>query len=142
MSGTILLDKDTVNFLDDFGDAKVEVKSATLSGSGKKTFVTGTKVCVEGDEKKVSVPSCLYTTNQYPVSGKGTLRIASLSDDQVARKMKDRGKAVLLKGSQLNAVFEVQVPAKKPPPASVSDPTPKYDGKGTFGSTNMKWEAS
>jgi hypothetical protein len=81
----------------------------------------------------------------YPTPGTGTLKIDSLAGNQKAKKMKDGGKAVLLKGKQFNAVFEVMAPAKSLPKGTVPpepDTTKKYNGKGKFISTNMKWKAS
>jgi len=145
VSDFILIDGDIVNFIPAFSPATVVVMPGTLSASGKKASVTGKKVCVEGDEKNVSVPGCAYMTPQYVIPGVGTLKIDSLAGDQTAKKLKDSGKAVLLKGSQFKAVFEVTTPAQQPPPgpgSPIPDSTTKYTGKGSFISTNMKWKSA
>jgi hypothetical protein len=52
---------------------------------------------------------------------------------------------VLLKGSMFTAKFEVQSPAKQPPPAPgppIPDATPQYSGQGMFITTNIKFQGS
>ncbi len=91
------------------------------------------------------MPGCSYITSQYSIPGTGTLKIAALAGNQRARKTKTGGKAVLLKGGSFTAKFEVQAPAKQPPPgpgAPIPDATPEYSGSGTFITTNTKFEGS
>jgi Contractile injection system spike tip protein len=112
----------------------------TLSGTGRGK-VGGKPVCVKGDEAMVIVPGCMYQTPQYSIPGTGTLSIASLAGDQVAQKTKSGGKAVLLKGSDFNAKFQVMVPAMQPPPGTsppIPDATPQYSGNGSFITTNVR----
>ncbi|MDJ0903065.1 MAG: hypothetical protein QNJ55_30135 [Xenococcus sp. MO_188.B8] len=142
MSDFILIDGDTVKFdpiLRPIGF--VTTKSGTLRGSGKSTLQRK-KVCIDGDEKDVSVEGCQYTTPVYSIPGTGTLEIAALGDDQKAKKTNSAGKPVLLKGSTFTAKFKVQNPAKQPPPASTPDATPQYSGTGTFMTTNTKWQGT
>ena len=145
MSDFILIDGDIVNFNPSFGLATVVVKPGDLKGSGKSTL-KGKKICIDGDEKKVSVPACLYITPVYSIPGTGTLKIASLGGNQKAQKTNSNGKPVLLKGSTFTAKFEVQNPAKKPPNAPGEPPTPdpinQYSGTGNFITTNTKWQGS
>ncbi|MEB3282325.1 MAG: hypothetical protein VKK42_25740 [Lyngbya sp.] len=141
MSKFILIDGDKANFNPTFGLAIVVVRPGDLKASGKSTL-NGKKICIDGDEKNVSVPSCMYTTPLYPIPGTGTLKIAALGGDQKAQKTNSGGKPVLLKGSIFTAKFEVQNPAKQPPPASTPDATPQYSGTGTFITTNTKWQGS
>jgi len=140
MSDFILIEGDKASFLPIFGAAIVVVKPGDLKGSGPAT-VGGKKVCVDGDEKKVSVPGCVYMTPQYAIPGSGTLKIAALAGNQKARKTKTGGKAVLLKGAQFTAKFEVQSPAKQPAPPGppIPDATPQYSGRGMFITTNTKF---
>jgi len=140
----ILIDGDTASFLPNFGAAIVVVRPGDLKGSGPATL-NGKKICVSGDESRVSVPGCSYITSQYSIPGTGTLKIAALAGNQRARKTKTGGKAVLLKGGSFTAKFEVQAPAKQPPPgpgAPIPDATPEYSGSGTFITTNTKFEGS
>lgn len=141
MTDFILIEGDKANFLPNFGAAVVVVRPGDLKGSGPATL-NGKKICVDGDEKKVSVPGCTYMTPQYSIPGTGTLKIAALAGDQKATKTKTGGKAVLLKGGNFTAKFEVQNPAKQPPPgpgSPIPDPTPQYSGNGMFITTNFKF---
>ena len=61
MSDFILIEGDKAMFLPTFGAAIVVVKPGDLQGSGPSTL-KGKKVCVDGDEKHVSVPGCPYMT--------------------------------------------------------------------------------
>lgn len=144
MPDFILIEGDKANFMPNFGAAIVVVQPGDLKGSGPATL-NGKKLCVDGDEKKVSVSGCTYMTPQYSIPGSGTLKISALAGDQKATKTNTGGKAVLLKGSTFTAEFEVQSPAKQPPPGSappVPDATPKYTGTGMFITTNMKLQGS
>ena len=140
MSDLILIHGDKANFMPTFGLATVVVKPGNLKGSGPGT-IKGKKMCVAGDEAKVSVPGCTYMTPQYSIPGTGTLKINSLAPNQKATKTKTGGKPVLLMGSNFVAKFEVQNPAKQPPPgpgSPIPDPTPMYMGQGKFIATNLK----
>lgn len=144
MPDFILIENDQVIFTQNFGPAVVVVQPGKLQGSGPATL-NGKKVCVDGDEKKVSVPGCAYTTPQYSIPGTGTLKIAALAGDQKAKKTNTGGKAVLLKGDNFTASFEVQSPAKQPPPgpgSPVPDATPQYSGSGSFMTTNNKFKGA
>ena len=144
MPDFILIEGDKANFLPTFGAATVVVQPGNLKGSGPATL-NGKKICVDGDEKNVSVPGCTYMTPQYSIPGTGTLKISALASDQKAKKTKTGGKAVLLKGGTFTAKFEVQSPAKQPPPgpgSPIPDATPQYSGKGMFVTTNSKFQGS
>ncbi len=144
MADFVLLENDIANFLPAFGAATVVVMPGTLKASGPAT-VNGSKVCVDGDERQVEVPGCSYMAPPHTIPGVGTLKIAALGGDQKATKTKTGGKAVLLKGSQFDAKFEVQVPAQQPPPgpgSPIPDATPQYAGKGTFTTINTKLQAT
>jgi hypothetical protein len=140
MSDFILMDGDQAIFMPMFGAAVVVVQPGKLAGSGPATL-GGKTICVEGDESKVSVPGCTYMTPQYSIPGTGTLKIASLAGNQKATKTQTGGKKVLLKGGSFTAKFEVQSPAKQPPPAPgppIPDATPQYSGNGMFVTMNTK----
>lgn len=144
MPDAILLHGDKVLFMPSFGPATVVPRPGTLSASGPAT-ANGKKVCVAGDETKVSVAGCTYITPLHSIPGTGTLKIASLAPNQKARKTKSGGKAVLLKGGSFTARFEVQNPAKQPPPPAgspIPDATPQYSGSGSFLTTNLKFKAT
>jgi hypothetical protein len=140
MADLILIDGDSVMFISTFGAAIVVVQPGKLEGSGPAT-INGKKICVEGDESKVEVAGCTYMTPQYSIPGSGTLKIDSLAGDQKASKTYTGGKVVLLKGGNFTAKFEVQSPAKQPPPgpgAPIPDASPNYSGNGMFVPANMK----
>lgn len=144
MSDYVLIDGDLAMFMPSFGAAVVVVQPGTLSGSGPATQ-DGTALCVEGDESSVSVPGCMYMTPQYSIPGTGTLSIDSLASDQVATKTRTGGTAVLLKGGNFTAKFEVQSPAQQPPPgpgSPIPDATTQYSGQGSFVTTNVKFKAT
>ena len=138
MSDSILITGDKALFNPTFGAATVVVQPGTLTGSSKGK-IGGKPVCVDGDEKKVIVPGCTYMTPQHTIPGVGTLSIQSLGGNQKARKTKDKGKPVLLKGSTFTAKFQVMTPAQQPStPNPIPDSTPQYSGTGSFVTTNIK----
>jgi hypothetical protein len=139
MSNYLLIDGDQAYFIPSFGVAMVAVRPGRLAASGPATLHSS-KLCVAGDENTVLVPGCMYTTPSYPIPGVGTLRIESLKDDQIARKTRSGGKAVLLVGKGFKAEFVVQTPATKPKPPAPPDPdlTEQYEGTGMFITTNTK----
>jgi hypothetical protein len=144
MSDAILVSGDLVQFNPAFGAATVVVQAGTLQGAGPTTL-NGAKICVDGDEGKVSVPGCSYVTPVYSIPGTGTLKIDQLTADQKAKKTNSGGKPVLLKGSTFTAKFEVMVPAQQPPPgpgSPVPDSTPSYSGSGSFQTTNQHFRGT
>jgi hypothetical protein len=144
MSDFILVEGDQAIFMPNFGAAVVVVQPGELAGSGPATL-DGKKISVDGDEKDVSVPGCVYMTPQYCIPGSGTLKIDSLAGDQKASKTQTGGKAVLLKGGTFTAKFEVQSPAQQPPPgpgSPIPDSSPDYTGSGMFVTTNTKFKGS
>jgi hypothetical protein len=144
MADLILVHGDKAQFLPNFGPAVVVVKPGTLTASGAATL-NKKKVCVDGDEATVTVPGCIYMTPQYSIPGAGTLKISALAADQKAKKTKSCGKPVLLKGGNFTAKFEVQSPAKQPPPGPtppIPDATPQYSGSGMFLTTNTKFRGT
>ena len=143
MADFILIDGDQVVFMPAFGPAMVVVQPGNIPGSGPSTF-QGKKVCVDGDEKQVSVPGCMYTAGAFSIPGTGTLKIAALAGDQKAQKTQTGGKKVLLKGKQFTAKFEVQTPAQQPSASGpVPDPSPEYgNGQGMFMTTNTKYKGT
>lgn len=142
MPDFILITGDQAVFQRTFGTATVETKPGKLRGSSRTTM-TGKKLCVAGDEKKVRVPGCSYKAPPYTIPGTGTLKISNLGADQKAKKTFSGGKPVLLKGSQFTAVFQVDTKAKDPnkkPPEP--DPMSQYTGSGTFITSNVKYRVT
>lgn len=144
MADYMLTTGDTVMFKPPFGAATVVPQPGTLSGTAR-CKVSGKIVCVEGDEATVIVPGCQYIAPPYVIPGVGILSIDSLASDQVAQKTKSGGKAVLLKGGDFNAKFEVVAPAMQPPPgpgSPIPDSTTQYSGNGVFITTNVRAKGS
>lgn len=145
MSRFILVDGDIAIFMPIFGKAIVTVRPGRLKASGRSTL-EGKKICIDGDEKKLSIYGCIYVSAPYIAPGIGTLKIRSLGIDQKAKKTYSGRKKVLLKGSIFIAKFQVQSPAIKPPTVPLEPPTPdlirEYLGTGTFFTTNTKWQAT
>lgn len=144
MADFILVDGDTVTFLPAFPPALVTVQPGKIEGSGPAT-IGGKKICIDGDEASVEVANCPYVAPPYVIPGTGTLKIDSLAGNQKAKKTKTGGTVVLLKGIQFNAVFEVDSPAKQPPPgpgAPQPDSTSSYSGFGSFTNSNVKFKGA
>lgn len=144
MTDLVLIDGDKALFQPNFGPAVVVVSPGTMSAGGPATL-KGKKVCVDGDEKQLSVPGCQYMTPQYSIPGSGTLKIDNLAPDQKAKAHYSGGKLLLLKGTTFTARFEVQSPAQQPPPgpgSPIPDATPSYMGSGSFVTTNTKFRAT
>ena len=138
MADYILITGDKAMFNPNFGQATVTVRPGDLIGTGKDK-INQKLVCVDGDEKKVTVPGCPYITPQYSIPGVGMLIIESLAGNQKAKKTKSGNKPVLLKGRSFKAKFQVMVPAMQPSaPSPIPDATTQYSGSGTFVSTNFK----
>ena len=139
-----ILDGDLAMFMPAFGAAIVVVRPGRMMATGM-TSLMGKKICVKGDETKVVVPGCVYTTPVYSIPGVGTLKINALGGNQTSKKTKSGSKEVIVKGSNFTAVFEVQTPAQQPPPgpgAPIPDATPQYSGNGSFITMNTKFKVA
>jgi hypothetical protein len=139
MSDYVILDGDQAVFIPAFGAAVVVVRPGRMMATGM-TSLMGKKICLKGDETKVMIPGCVYTTPVYSIPGVGTLKINALGGNQTSKKTKSGGKEVIVKGSTFTAVFEVQTPAQQPGPPPVPDATPQYSGNGNFITTNTKFK--
>lgn len=144
MTDKILVEGDIANFMPAFTPAIVVVQPGQMKASGPAT-IGGKKICVDGDEAQLQVPGCQYMTPQYSIPGVGTLKIDKLAADQKAQHCNTGGKAMLLKGSNFTAKFEVQSPAQQPPPgpgSPVPDGTASYSGQGSFVAANPNSSAT
>lgn len=142
MSDFILIKNDKANFLPNFGTAVVVVRPGLMPASGP-ALINGTKICVEGDEKNLSVPGCSYISGPYIIPGIGTLKIDRLATNQKATKTDTGGKAVLLKGGNFQAKFEVDTPAMQPNlPSPIPDSMTTYPGSGFFITVNNKFKGA
>lgn len=144
MSDYILIEGDKAIFIPAFGTAVVAVRPGIMKASGPAT-IQGKKICVDGDEARLAVTGCTYISGPYTIPGLGTLKIDRLAGNQIADKTDTGGKAVLLKGMNFQAKFEVQSPAMQPltPPATpVPDAVPFYMGTGSFLNSNFKFKGA
>ncbi len=138
----VIVEGDQIQFMPTFGAATVVVQPGVMGGSGLQTL-NGSKICLEGDEKDVSVPGCTYMTPTHSIPGVGTIKVDSLAGDQLSEITTDSNKAIIIKGSQLTAKFEVQSPAQQPTPSGpVPDATPSYSGQGMFITSNTLYQVS
>ncbi len=145
MADFVLITGDEVVFKSAFDSvlkpAVVVVQPGEITGTGKSSL-KGKPVCVEGDEKKVIVTGCAYTSGDFTKPGYGELKIDSLGGDQKAQKTSSAGKPMIIKGSSFIASFEVKTPATMPKPPSTPDATGMYWGSGTFITANTKWKVT
>jgi hypothetical protein len=140
MGDLIIIDSDVAMFIPAFGSAVVVVQPGNITGSGPAT-ISGKPICVDGDESSVEVPGCMYVAPPYVIPGSGTLKIDALAGNQLAKHTNTGGKAVILKGGNFTAKFEVQSPAKQPPPgpgSPIPDSMSSYSGQGMFVPSNVK----
>ncbi len=128
---------DTVQFLPSLGGPAVLTAPAiTLVTSQSKNLASFRGITVEGNEKLWFVP-CAYMNPPYTIPGMVICKIKALHGSNIAKKILENGKKVLLVGSApFDAEFQVTVPAQKPPTAPGEPPTPDaqamYQGKGQF----------
>jgi len=120
-----------LSFETQFADRAVTllVTPARIAGSGKAT-VGGKRVCILGDEAKVSL-NATYTTPVYSVAGQGLVTISKLANDQVA-KDSINATPLITRGSKFVALFTPTTPATQPPPSSAPDAAPPSLGSGEF----------
>ena len=137
MSDFVIVDGDklTVNF-----GATVIVKAQQpqpVTGSSPDFFVKSSAACRPGDEIPLSLKGLLdYTEPAYPTPGKGTLTVSP----KTTTVLKNGGLALLLKGAQFGATFQVAEPAKNP--VGVPDPVLVKQGTGSFSTSNTILTAS
>jgi hypothetical protein len=143
MADFILTDTDMAIFIPMFGPAIVVAVPGIFQATSSNVKINGKKIVLEGDEKNISVPTA-YIQGQYVIPGQGLEKISALAGNQKTSKVKCNGKAMVLKGMQFTAEFQVNAPAQQPqPPAgTIPDSNPKYSGNGTFVPTNMTVRAS
>ncbi|MEM7370300.1 MAG: hypothetical protein AAF587_16955 [Bacteroidota bacterium] len=139
MSKYIVIDNTKVTF-NIPGPTYMGLTQTTIAASGPAT-ISGTKVCVIGDESKVELPIG-YTAAGFTVPGKGKMIIKMLLPDQIGMKTNSGGKSVILQGAIFMALFIVETPAQIPPPVSTPDPMPMYIGTGKFEDNNTKFSGA
>ena len=128
MSRHIVIDNDALLFDPMFAYRQVSVIGpAKIKGSGKAD-INDKKVCVLGDEKKVSLDAS-YTVPGFPTPGQGKVTISQLNADQQAVWCLS-GEMVILVGQKFIASFTPTNPAKDP--NQVPDTLSPTPGSGKF----------
>ncbi|KMJ47018.1 hypothetical protein AB204_00545 [Xenorhabdus khoisanae] len=133
MSEPIVTDGDTLQFEPQFESRKVNIPGLIkINGTGHAQ-VNGKKVCILGDEKRVTV-SATYTTTTHMTPGTGTITITALDSSQQALQCTSDA-ALIIKGKKFTAIFTPQSPAingnVNPPQPDPNYPSPS-SGKGSF----------
>ncbi|PHM45302.1 hypothetical protein Xmau_00952 [Xenorhabdus mauleonii] len=131
MSGPIVTDGDILQFEPQFGHRQVKIPiPGKIIGTGHAQ-VNGKKVCILGDEKRVTV-TATYTTIIHMTPGIGTLTISLLDISQQALQCTS-GAALIIKGKRFTAIFTPRVPAMNntviPPQPDILTPSL---GTGSF----------
>ncbi len=129
MSNLVVIDGDALIFETNFGANIVTPAAPCLIQGSGEADITNKKICVLGDESKVSI-AATYTKSTHTTPGTGTITIAALAADQQAVFVTART-AVIVVGSQFTARFTPSAPAMDPQgkPDPNMGPT---QGTGTF----------
>ena len=129
MSSLVVIDGDALKFETNFGANMVTPTAPCLIQGSGEADITNKKICVLGDESKVSI-AATYTKSTHPTPGTGTITIAALAADQQALFVTAET-AVIVAGSQFTARFTPVSPAMDPQ----GKPDPNMgpaQGTGTF----------
>jgi uncharacterized Zn-binding protein involved in type VI secretion len=136
MADPIVITGDLAVFPTAMGVAILPPMSTAMSGTGK-VKIGGKPICVDGDERTISLPVA-YTTATHAAAGSGTLTIQSLDAAQKSTRAKSGGKPVLIAKGKFIAQLMVLVPAQTTSTPPVVDNTVKYVGQGEFQTTNTR----
>ncbi|WP_342323013.1 hypothetical protein AAEY27_00450 [Kosakonia sp. BYX6] len=128
MSYFVIVDNDTLQFGTTFGMYTVTPTEPCMIKASGIAQILNKKVCVVGDEKKVSIKAT-YMNATYPTPGTGSITITSLAADQQATFALSTAPLIVI-GSQFIALFTPQAPASNPQgPEAAPSPQP---GNGKF----------
>ncbi|MDQ0430974.1 hypothetical protein ABIC12_002757 [Pantoea agglomerans] len=129
MSNLVVIDGDALKFETNFGANIVTPTAPCLILGSGEAEITNKKICVLGDESKVSI-AATYIKSTHPTPGTGKIEIIALATDQQATFVMTRT-AVIVVGSQFTTLFTPSSPAKDPQ----GKPDPNVEptkGTGTF----------
>lgn len=112
MSTMVVIDGDMLKFETNFGANIVTPTAPCLIRGSGEADITNKKICVLGDERKVSI-AATYTKSTHPTPGTGNITIAALAADQQAAFATAKT-AVIVVGSQFTARFTPTSPAMDP----------------------------
>lgn len=129
MSNIVIVDGDQLNFEKTFGVNTVIPIGATLINGSGEASINNKKICILGDEKKVSIRASYYSS-AFPIPGDGTITIAALALDQQAPFATARTPVIVV-GSRFTALFTPGKPASHPQSGPEPAPLPST-GTGQF----------
>ncbi|MFI8415498.1 hypothetical protein ACQKDS_03420 [Serratia sp. NPDC078593] len=122
MSNLVMTDGDSLKFETLFGiNTVTPTEPCLIRGTGEANILNK-KICILGDEKKVSI-SATYTTPTHQVKGTGTITITALAADQQAEFATTRTPVIVV-GSQFTALFTPGSPASDPQLGPDPNPAP------------------
>jgi len=128
MSYFVIVDNDTLQFGTTFGMYTVTPTEPCLIKASGIAQILNKKVCIAGDEKKVSIKAT-YISSTFPTPGSGSITITQLAADQQATFALST-MPLIVTGSQFTALFTPQSPASNPQgPDTAMAPQP---GNGKF----------
>lgn len=132
MSSLVVIDGDALTFNPQFGAITITPPpQPRISGSGEAS-IGGKKVCIVGDEERVSFIVDYIRPPFVTSPGKGRLTIKKLAPDQQAASAKAPAPApIILVGSQFTTQFEPTIPAQDPQGKPDTDLN-AVTGVGTF----------
>lgn len=130
MSNLVVIDGDGLTFNPQLGAITITPPPRPqIRGSGEAS-IEGKKVCIVGDEERVSF-TVDYTRPPFVASpGKGTLTIKALASDQQAASATAPAPMILV-GSQFTTQFQPTTPAQDPQGKPDTD-LKAVTGVGTF----------
>lgn len=129
MMWSIVVSGDMLRFDVMFGNRQVTATGpARIVGTGHVN-IGGKKSCIAGDEGKVQVPADYVIPSGPYANGKGTITIVALNRDQLANDVTS-GQALIVDGTQFEALFTPTVPAISPGAPPKPDPAFPSPSKG------------
>lgn len=132
---SFLVTGDQVIFLPNFAGAGLLIAPAMTTVISKSINTADFRgITLEGDEKLWIVPTCPYIFPPFITAGTVMCRIKKLSPNQIAKKIQENGRSVIVVGQEFEAEFQVILPAKHPAPPNPPHTAPGtlFPGKGIF----------
>lgn len=124
----VLVSGDRLVFEVQFGSALLPPVTTTAKGTATTSTGSGA-LCYESDILGLSPVIATYVI-PGAAPGSGLVSITALANDQLSVVYKDGGKPVVLARGKFKARLQVVAPAVTA--SGAPDPTPSYDGGGSF----------
>ncbi|WP_442966252.1 hypothetical protein [Rhizobium sp. N324] len=124
----VLVAGDRLVFDVQFGSALLSPTTTTVKGSAMTSSSQGA-LCYESDLLGLPPVNATYVI-PGATPGTGLVSVTALAEDQVSVIYKDGGKPVVLARGKFEARLQVVTPAVTA--TGAPDPTPRYDGAGSF----------